>query len=73
MLKRSKSTSCFVFRNEVKRKTRSENDIQSYENSFEKRKIEVGEELAKKWMYTVVNFEHGFSIYLYRKGFNLNF
>ena len=38
MLKRSKSTSCFVFRNEVKRKTRSENDIQSYENSFEKRK-----------------------------------
>ena len=38
MLKRSKSTSCFVFRNEVKRKTRSENDIQSDENSFEKRK-----------------------------------
>ena len=42
-----------------------------FKNSFEKRKIEVGEELAKKWMYTVVNFEHGFSIYLYRKGFNL--
>ena len=42
-----------------------------FKNSFEKRKIEVGEELAKKWMYTVVNFEHGFSIYLYRKGFTL--
>ena len=47
MLKRSKSTSCFVFRNEVKRKTRSENDIQSYENSFEKRKYA----LLNKFVY----------------------
>lgn len=38
MLKRSKSTSIFLIRNEVKRKTRSENDRPSYENSFEKRK-----------------------------------
>ena len=52
MLKRSKSTSCFVFRNEVKRKTRSENDIQSHENSFEKRKIEVrGEIFMNKKTY----------------------
>ena len=42
-----------------------------FKKKKKKRKIEVGEELAKKWMYTVVNFEHGFSIYLYRKGFNL--
>ena len=47
MLKRSKSTSCFVFRNEVKRKTRSENDIQSHENSFEKRKYA----LLNKFVY----------------------
>ena len=47
MLKRSKSTSCFVFRNEVKRKTRSENDIQSHENSFEKRKFA----LLNKFVY----------------------
>ena len=45
--------------------------ISKYLRWYNPRLIEVGEELAKKWIYTVINFEEGFSLYLYKSGIKL--
>lgn len=42
-----------------------------YARWFKIRLKEMGEELALKWLYTVIHFEEGFSYYLYKKYINL--
>ena len=45
--------------------------IDKYNRWYVNRVKEVGEEIAMKWIYTVVHFEEGFSKYLYNSGFDL--
>lgn len=43
-------------------------DLDKYLIWYEPRVKEIGKELATKWLYTVINFEEGFSKYLQNKG-----
>lgn len=45
--------------------------ISKYMRWYDQRLKEVGEELAIKWIYTVINFEEGFSLYLYKNKIKL--